>query len=548
VVPLREYYIDDERPALLLALLAGTLVLAIACSNVAGLLLSRGVAREKELAMRTALGASRARLARQVLVESGMLALLSVGPGLLIADYVVAQVPALIPVRLPFWMAFQIDGRVLAFTAAICVAATLGFGSAPVAAAWRLGLYASLRQAGSAGEARRASAARSVLVAAEVALGVVVLVSASLLLRTLLVLERVDTGFRAANVATLQIELPAQAYRDAHRQAAFFQELPDRASAVPGVEAAGVTSALPFRGGFALRKFSIAGRPATDAASVPVAAYRAVGAGYFQAMGIPLVSGRFPESWDGPSSAGAVVISRSMAERFWRSGSPLGAQIKLATPQENARWLTVVGVAGDVRQAWFGPELRTVVYVPFAQAPVPSATLVVRSRVANEGLAATLRQIARAIDPGVPVGGMVSMQQIVDESFWKNRLYAIVFGACAIVALALAVGGVFAIVSNSVALRAREWSIRAALGATRADVLRAAASRGMKPALIGAGLGTVLALPAASAMRSVLFGVASWDPVTLTAAPLLLTVAALGACVLPARRAAAADPSSALRC
>jgi putative ABC transport system permease protein len=265
-------------------------------------------------------------------------------------------------------------------------------------------------------------------------------------------------------------------------------------------------------------------------------------------MGIPLVAGRFVESWDGPDSGRTVVISRSMAARFWPGGNALGERIKLAAPREEADWLEVVGVVGDVRQAWFGPGLDAVVYVPLAQAPVPSATLVVRSGSADTTLEPTLRRVVREVDRDVQVGEIVSMERVVEESFWKNRLYAIVFSLCAAVTVVLAASGVFALASYAVALRAREWSIRLALGASPRDILRAAAAQGMAPAVIGAAVGVAAAYPACAAARSLLFGISPWDPIAFAVAPLALATAALAACFVPATRAAAADPAAALRC
>ncbi len=546
VIPLRQFYIDDERAALVLAFAAVVLVFVIACTNVAALLLARAAAREKEMAVRAALGAGRARLARQTLVESMLLALAAAPGAVLLARLTLDLILALIPMRLPFWLEFRIDGRVLAFTAAACFAAATGFGSAPIWSAWRVGLFSALREAGAGGSGRRAASARSALVVAQVALAVLVLTSASLLVRTLLRMQAVETGFRPAGVLTTLIDLPLSKYDGPQRQAALFQALTERARALPGVEAASLTSSLPLRRGYAIRKFTNAGQPAANPASVPMAAYRSVGPGYFEALGVPLLAGRLLDDTDGASAPGVAVISRSMAERFWPGRSALGERIKLGAPDEQAEWLTVVGVVGDVRHAWFGADMKVAISVPFTQAPASSMTLVVRGRTGAE-LAAAIRAAVRELDPDLPLAELAPMQQVVADSFWKNRLYAAMFAVFGVVALLLAAGGVFALTSYTVALRTREMAVRMALGASGCEVQRLAVTGGMRFVLAGGALGLVAAFPAVRAMRSLLFGVSPSDPITFVAVPLLIAVAALAACILPARRAARVDPVTALR-
>ncbi len=546
VIPLRQFYIDDERAALVLALAAVVLVLVIACTNVAGLQLARAAAREQEMALRAALGAGRRRLASQTLVESALLALAAAPAAVLLARLTLDLILALIPMRLPFWLEFRIDARVLAFTAAVCFAAAIGFGSAPIWSSWRVGLYTALREAGAAGSGRKAASARSALVVAQVALAVVVLTSASLLVRTLLRMQAVETGFRPAGALTASTDLPLSKYGEPRRQAAFFEALAERARALPGVKAAGLTSSLPLRRGYAVRKFTISGRPAADAASVPVAAYRSASPGYFEALGIPLAGGRLFADTDGDAAPGVAVISRSMAEHFWPGRNAVGERIKLGAPDEQAPWLTIVGVVGDVRHTWFGADLKTAIYSPLAQAPAPYMSLVIRGPD-GAGLAAGVRAAVRELDPNLPVAEIASMQQVTAESFWKNRLYAVMFAVFGAVALLLAAGGVFALNSYTVALRMREMAVRMALGASACEVRRLAVMGGMKFAVTGAALGLAAAFPAVRAMRSLLFGVSPSDPATFVAVPLLLAAAALAACILPARRAAKADPVTALR-
>ncbi|HEY7481571.1 MAG TPA: ABC transporter permease [Gemmatimonadales bacterium] len=549
VVALREQVVGEIRPALLVFMGAVALVLLIACANVANLMLARAAQRSREVTIRSALGASRARLGGELLLESVVLGLIGGGLGLLLAFWGIEALRSLEPGTIPRIQEIGLDLRVLGFTLGLSLLAGLLFGLAPV---WRLsgrdlsdGLIEGSRGvAGGSGIHR----ARSALVLAEVALAFVLLIGATLLLRSFDRLQQVDPGFSTDRVLTARVTLPRLKYPEENQWAAFGEQLLSHAAAQPGVRAAALVSDAPLGDSPPYFSFEIQGKETAPEGAVQDAAVFTTSAGYFQTLRIPLLAGRFYDGGDRPDGERVAVISQSLADRFWERGRAIGARITLGDPRDpEAVWMTIVGVAGDVRHERLSEQGYPQLYLPFSQAPTRSVVLTVRTQGEPAALIPALRRSLASLDPELPLADVATLDERKAASLARPRINASVLAGFALAALVLASVGIYGVVAYGVVQRTRELGIRMALGAGGGTLLRMVIRQGMRPVLAGMALGVAGALTGGWVLRSLLFGVGAADPATFVAVTCFLVAVALAAIYLPARRAAQSDPMVALR-
>jgi putative ABC transport system permease protein len=537
---------EQNRRALFVFAGAVMFVLLIACSNVANLLLARAAARQKELAIRLALGAGRGRIIRQLLSESLLLALVAGGLGLLVARWTVEALKTMNPATLPRLNELSIDGRVLAFSLLISLTTGVLFGLFPALQASRPDLIETLKDGGrSGGGSGGRQRVRGALVIAEVALSVALLIGAGLLLRSFAKLQNVELGFEPANLLTLRINLPRDRYQ-AHQECwAFYTRLLRETKALPGVQDAALTSSVPLSGlGNTGGAVQIPGRAAaTD--GQPSAAWRIVSPGYLRMLGIPLRGRDFDER-DGPESQPVTIISEEMARRYWPGEDPLGKPVTLRSLGN--RTYTIIGVAGDVRSLGPDTEPGPTAYVSTAvMARAIQSRLVVRTRTEPAAQTAAVRGVLRSIDANVPVIDTQTVEQLLYASLGSRRFNMFLLGSFAVVALLLASIGLFGVMAYLVSQQTHEIGIRLALGARQRDVFRLVIGRGMLLAAMGAAVGLVAAFGLARYLETLLFQIKPHDGLAFTAAPALLLGVALLACYLPARRATKVDPVVALR-
>jgi predicted permease len=544
--PLLEQVVGDVRLALYILLCAVGCVLLIACANVANLLLARAATREREMAVRTALGAGRWRVVRQLLTESVLLSVAGGALGLLLAVWGLALLRWLNPGNIPRLAAIGIDSRVLAFTTAVAVLTGILFGLAPALRGSRVNLSETLKEGGRSlvGGHHRL---RNLLVVAEIALSLVLLIGAGLLIRSFIRVQQVEPGFAPRNLLSMRLALVGPAYRDESRRASFYQQLWERIRRLPGVEAAGGVSVLPL-GGVSWGSITIEGYDAASGQSMIQADQRAASAGYFETMKIPLIRGRFFTEQDTKESALVVIVDENMARTYWPNADPLGKRLKRGGADSTAPWLTVVGVAGNVKQYALETDSRVALYVPHLQSGAGSLSIAVRTTVDPLGMAAAVTREARALDPNLPLYDAKTMEQWLSESLARRRFAMLMLGLFAVIALLLASVGIYGVMSYTVAQRTREIGIRVAMGAQTRDVLRLIVRQGMSLAGIGVGIGLVAATAATRLMVSLLFGVRATDTLTYVVIALLLALVAMVACWVPARRATKVDPMIALRC
>ena len=549
VTPLHEQLVGDIRPALLILLGAVGFVLLIACANVANLLLARAAVRQKEITIRAALGARRLRLMRQFLTESGLLAALGGLVGLLLAVWGVNLLTVFIPDDISQAKGITIDVKVLVFTLIVSLLTGLIFGLAPALQASKLNLNETLKEGGrSSAVGARGNRIRSLLVISEVALALVLLIGAGLLINSFLRLRTIDPGFQSDKLLTMRINLPELKYPDRTRRAAFYTELLHRVEALPGVRSAAVTTALPltFKGNS--NGITIEGRPEPAPDERPIVITRVISPDYFHAMSIPLLQGRSLGEQDKEDSAGAVIISETMARRFWPGEDPIGKRIKMGWSDSSNPWLSVVGVVKDVRQFELNADPKPQIYLPYTQAGLfAPRDLVIRTTTEPLSLTAAVRNTVWEIDKDQPVSDIRTMEQILSESVSRDRFSMLLLGIFAIVALVLASVGIYGVMSYAITQRTHEIGIRMALGAQTGDVLKLAVGQGLKLVLTGVAIGLVAALLLTRVMSSLLFGVSATDPTTFVIISLVLISVAVLACYIPARRATKVNPMIALR-
>ncbi len=547
--PLYEHLVGSIRRKLFYVLGAVGLVLLIACFNVANLMLARAAARSKEMAIRTALGASRKRVVRQLLTESLLLALIGGGAGLLLALWGIELLISIGPADIPRLNDIGIDGPVLWFTFGATILTGVIFGLAPALKASKPNMNESLKEGGrGTSESFSRYSLRNLLVVFQMAITLVLLVSAALLVKSFLKLQQVDPGFAAPeNVMTMRISLPSR-YEENEQAAAFVKQVTERIESVSGVESVGAITVLPLAGTNTRTSFNIKSRPFPENQEPP-AEVRAVTPNYFRAMGVPILKGRAFTEQDVKGKPGAIIINDAMARQYWPDEDPLGQIMSVGvsvSENEPEEW-QIVGIVGNVKHFSLDTEPVAEMYVPHAQQPWSFMTLVARSSSDPRSLVAPMRSQVLAVDPDQPVSNIRTMGEVVARSIAEQRFYMLLLSLFAVMALMLAAVGIFGVMSYSVTQRTREIGIRMALGAQTRDVLSYVVGQGITLALIGVGIGLAVALLATQFMTTMLYEVKAFDPVTFAVISLLLVGVALLACYIPARRATKVDPMVALR-
>ena len=546
LVPLREELVGNVRPALLVLLAAVGFLLAMACVNVANLLLARGAARQKEIAIRTALGAGRGRVVAQLLSESVLLALAGGALGVALAHGVVALVSRLGPASIPRLAEARIDARLFLFALGVSLATGILFGIAPAIQISGANLNAALTEVGRGGTTGRSGRMmRSALVVAEVALAVVVLIGAGLLMRSFVRLRSADPGFQPSGLLTLRVPLAGGRNAAPDRRIAFFQQVADRVATLPGVRTVGAVNGLPLTGLGGGSTFTVDGRPAPPHEQRPVALLRSATSAYFRAMGIPLLAGRGLADSDTGQAPPVIVVNQTLARRFWSAGNPIGG--RLMVDALNGRVAEIVGVVGDVKPERIESEDWPTIYSPYPQAPVAAMTMVVRAARQPLSLASAVEREVHQLDPNQPVAEMRSMDEVVDRAVARARFNTALLGVFAVIAFLLAAVGIYGVISCDVSERTHEIGIRVALGAQPGDVLKLVVGHGARLAGYGIAAGMVAAFALTRLMASMLYGVQATDVYTFAAIPVLLGGVALAASYLPSRRALALDPVTALR-
>jgi putative ABC transport system permease protein len=543
VFPMQEYEVRDIRPALLVLLAAVALVLLIACANVANLLLARATTRQKEIAIRSALGASRGRVARQLLTESVLLALVGGVVGVLLAQWGIGSLLALAPAELPRVKEVSLDSTVLGFTLLLTLLTGVIFGLVPAMQSSRVNLNETLKEGGR-GTTGGHHRVRAGLVVTEVALALVLLIGAGLLIRSFYRLQQVNPGFNSSNALAVTVSLPGRKYQQPEQRAAFFTQLIEKVSTLPGVAAVGASQTLPIQGDYLLG-FIIQGRPPFPPGQEPSTNYYSVTPDYFRAMGIPLLRGREFTEQDRTGATRVVIINEEMAKRHFPDEDPIGKRIHVTQGPETFR--EIVGIVGDVKQYGLARPTTLQTYEPFLQTPYSSMTLVVRADGNLAPLGGAIRSQVLAIDKEQPISRTKPLEEVVSESVAKQRFSMLLLGIFAAVALVLSAVGLYGVMSYSVTQRTHEIGIRTALGAKQSDVLKLVVGQGMVLALTGVGIGLLAAFGLTRLMSVLLFGVSATDPLTFVALPAVLTLVALAACFVPARRATKVDPMTALR-
>jgi len=543
VVPLHDQVTGDVRPALITLSGAVGFVLLIACANVANLMLSRGTARQKEIAVRMAIGASRLRVARQLLMESAVLAGIGGALGLLLAFVAVRLAAPYLPSDLARATGFPVDARVLVYTALISLATGALFGLAPLFQMRRISASESLQHGTriAGGSARL----RSALVVTQMAVTMILLIGAGLLAKSLWTLLHVPPGFRTDHLVSARLTLPRSRYADTARVSAFHRELIQRLQESPGIEAAGLAAYLPLSGQDNGWAFFIEGRPPLPVGVYNVAKYRPVSEGFFETIGMPMIAGRAFTTLDRADSLRVVVVNQSMARQYWGSENPVGQRLRFGAPD----WRTIVGVVGDVRHEALDDDAKPEMYVPFAQTPQPEtvSTVVVRTSIDAGAMAKPLRDAVSSTDRTVPLDQVRTVEQIVSLSVNQPRFRTALLVVFSTLALLMASIGVYGTTSYSARQRTREFGLYIAMGASTRDVLRDVLGRAAIVIVIGLALGLMASFGLTRVLTKFLYGVTPLDPATFVTASLFLFVVAIIASYVPARRATRVDPMVALR-
>jgi predicted permease len=548
LMPLQQKIVGDAKSPLLMLLGAVGLVLLISCANTANLLLTRATSRSREMAVRGALGAGRARIVRQLLSETAVLGLLGGVAGIGLAYAGVRALSSLIPPSLPQVNPVRVDYFVLAFALLLSVVASCAFGLAPALFAAKVDLQASLREGGGrSGESGSRRRARSVLAAAEIALAMVLLVAAGLLLRSFSKLMAVSPGFDARHIVVADINLPRFQYSTLQQWTDFSTELLARVQAQPGLQDSAIAVPRPIEDGFINLAFDITGSPPSSAGTARLANYVSVSPDYFRVMSIPLLAGRFFNQHDVSSSPRVTLISQSLARMYFPNQDPIGRRLHFALPPSPASDREIVGIVGDVRDIALGQNPGPMMYVPYAQAPFSGADLVIKTDLSLSSVSAAIRQEVKGIDKDLPVTDVAMMPDILEASITQPRFRTLLLGLFAAMALLLAATGIFGVISYSVSCRTNEIGVRVALGASRVAILRMVLRETLTLTLAGLSVGIPCALAASHLAGHLLFGVSTHDPATLAAVALTLAAVATFAGYVPARRAMQVDPMVALR-
>jgi predicted permease len=549
VVPLQQIIVGDVKPGLLVLVGAVGLVLLIACVNIANLLLARATARGKEMGIRLALGASRARIIRQLLTESAVLGLLGGAAGVLLAYAGVKAMVSILPDDLPRLRAVAVDGQVLVFALLLSLAASFLFGLAPAILSVGARVQTSLREgAGRSGDGGGRRRVRNILAVAEIALAMVLLAGAGLLLHSFIALASVNPGFDGRQVWKADVSLPQYEYSTRQQWTAFADQLLPRIQAQPGLRDSALAVPLPVIQQFVNLSFTIVGNPPSPQGVSDTADYVSVSSGYFRVMAIPLLAGRNFGRQDSMTAPPVTIISEALARRYFPGENPIGRRMIFAFPLDKRVAREIVGVAGDIRDMSLHHGSEPMMYVPFDQAPFWGGAVVVRSGLGPEAIAAAIRQQVRSIDPDLPVTDFESISSAVEATASPARFRTLLVGSFGLIALVLAAAGIFGVLSYSVSRRMHELGIRMALGATPPAIRRMVLREGALVTAAGLGIGIAAALFLTRFLKNQLYGVGADDPWTFAATAILLAGVAIAACYIPARRAMRVDPTVALRC
>lgn len=547
VVPLYQQAVRNSGQMLWFLLAAVGALLLVALANVTNLWLARSSGRRREVALRVALGAGRAQVVRQLVVEAVVLALVAGGAGLLLAAAGTRALELLAP-ALPRLQEVGLDLRVLGFALAMSLAVGVALGLAPVLRALRGNHYEALKEGGpKASAGKRAQWVGNLLLVAESALVVVLLVWGGLMLRGFDRLTGEDPGFAVADRVAVRVNLPRVRYPEDHQAQSLFRRLEERMERLPGVRGVGLVSSLPLIPGGIQLGFVETGRPVDDPSQVPLAGFDVVTPGYFETAGIPLLRGRLPSAGDREGAAPVVVINQAMAQRHWPDDDPLGRRLQIRDP--NGPWVEIVGVVGDVRHQGLDDEPRPAMYQPLAQMAIPRRTMEAVVWAEPERTAALLprlREAVWALDRDLPVE-VRSLERVLADSVGQERFQMLLLGLFGVVALLLGAIGVYGVVSYFVSQQRQPTGIRLALGARRADILRWVTLRGLTPVVVGLALGVAVALALGEVVSSRIYEVSPADPLTFGAIALILLVVAVVAILVPARRATRVDPAISLR-
>ncbi|MCM3902798.1 MAG: ABC transporter permease, partial [Pyrinomonadaceae bacterium] len=554
VMPLRDQLAGDVRRPLLVLLVAVGFVLMIACANIANLLLSRAASRSREMAVRAALGASRVRIVRQLLVESLLLATAGAITGLLLASWSFAFLQRLIPDGLVLSTKLNLDLQVLGFTLLLTLLTAVVFGLVPAFQTSKIDLNEALKQGGGrTGLNAGGNRLRSAMVVSEVALALVLLIGAGLLIQTFLKLRDQYSGLQPQNILTLRTVLPRSKYPEQPQRAAFYKQVLERVRSLPGVVSAGYATSIPLEWKGGTSGFFPEGRTVERARAEGLsydANHRQVSADYLKTMGIPLLRGRSISDGDDERSMPVTIINETMARQYWPGEDAIGKRFKLGDPQDDIPWITIVGVAGDVRQMGIDEPVKAEMYLPYWQIKdfewYSPRDLVIRTTVDPLSIATAVRSEIHQVDPAQPISNIRTMEEVLGEETGSRRLGMTLLTIFAALALLLATLGIYGVLAYFVVQHTQEIGVRVALGAQRHDILALVLRKGMTLTLLGVAIGLGVAFALTRLMASLLYGVGTTDPLTFASIALLLTAVALVACYLPARRAAKVDPMVAL--
>jgi putative ABC transport system permease protein len=544
VIALQDLIVGPIRPMLLTLLGAVAVVVLIACANVANLLLVRASVREKEIAIRAAMGAGRRRLVLQMLAESLVLALIGGALGVLLAYLAISPIQTLSAGSIPRVLDVTLDRNVLAFAFIVTLATGVLFGLAPAWQASRTTVGAVLKEGGRSSTGSGGRWLRNSLLVAEVALSIVLLVGASLLLRSFAKITSIDPGFRPERVLAFRVALPEPAYPKPHNQVAFYDQLIEKLQTSPQVESVGMVQQAPMRGDYVL-SFDIQGRPPAKHGEEPSANHRVISPGYFQALGIPLLRGRSFNDRDIETSPRVAIIDEAFAKRHFPSEDAIGRGLDIGNGTDG--FYEIVGIVGDVHHGGLDAAPNPTMYVPYKQDVFGSMWMMVRTKGDPARFTPSARQAVREIDSSLPAFSMTPLATVLEESVAQRRFSMLLLGLFALVALFLAAVGLYGVVAYTVSQRTQEIGLRMAIGAQRGDVLRMILGGGMKLATLGIAIGIAAALGLASLVASMLFGVTPFDPASYAITAAVLMIVAALACYIPARRAMGVDPLVALR-
>jgi putative ABC transport system permease protein len=551
ISPMLEFMVRSIKPALLFLLGAVVFVLLIACANVANLLLGRATDRQKEIAIRTALGAGRWRIVRQLLTESVLLSLMGGLLGLLLAKWGLSVLLTFVPEDLPRMSDVSLDGRVLAFSAVITLLTGLIFGLIPALQTSKPNLNETMKEGGRGStEGRRHQFIRNTLVVLEVASALVLLVGAGLMIKSFMRLQQVDIGFNPDKALAVSVPLPQTKYSKEDQQVAFFQQLLEKVRTLPGVETVGATSGVPLSRDDFVLAFKIQGQPELPPEASQSTNYYSISADYFKAMGIPLLRGRVFNERDIKDSLPVAVINETMAKKVFSDEDPIGKRITFDTQSDKPDWYEIVGIVGDVKHYGLDRATTLQTYEPYTQQTLSNMTLIARATGDPTSLSAAIRQEVLNLDKEQPISNISTLDKYVSTSVAQQQFSTQLFGVFAAVAMALACIGIYGVLSYSVTQRTHEIGIRLALGAQASDVLQMVIKQGLFLTIVGivCGIGAAIALAKLlTDFSSLLFDVKATDPATFAVIALLLLCVALLACYVPARRATKVDPMVALR-